>query len=64
MTWHPRLPYLIVSDGYMATVLRVPEQPSPGTLLRALLHDTSQGLESASRALGRTQVRGQERVGS
>ncbi|XP_024236537.1 ciliogenesis and planar polarity effector 1 isoform X3 [Oncorhynchus tshawytscha] len=55
VTWHPRLPYLIVSDGYMATVLRVPEQPSPATLLRALLHDTSQGLESASRALERTQ---------
>ncbi|KAL0965668.1 hypothetical protein UPYG_G00284190 [Umbra pygmaea] len=55
VTWHPRLPYLIVSDGYMATVLRASELPSPATLLRALLHKTSQGLDSASRELERKQ---------
>ena len=48
VTWHPRLPYLIVSDGYMATVLRTAEKPSSAALLRAWLQDTSRSLERAS----------------
>ncbi|KAJ7987160.1 hypothetical protein DPEC_G00335870 [Dallia pectoralis] len=55
VTWHPRLPYLIVSDGYMATLLWVPELRSPSNLLGSLLHHASQGLEKASRTLERTQ---------
>ncbi|XP_037609215.1 ciliogenesis and planar polarity effector 1 isoform X4 [Sebastes umbrosus] len=56
VTWHPRLLYLIVSDGYMATVLRVLDRPSPALLLKTLLKDTSKDLEKASRILDRSQV--------
>ncbi|XP_067106459.1 ciliogenesis and planar polarity effector 1 [Osmerus mordax] len=55
VTWHPRLLYLIVSDGYMATVLRTAEKPSSAALLRAALQDTSRSLERASTALEHTQ---------
>ncbi|XP_062334213.1 ciliogenesis and planar polarity effector 1 [Osmerus eperlanus] len=55
VTWHPRLLYLIVSDGYMATVLRTAEKPSSASLLRAALQDTSRSLERASTALEHTQ---------
>ncbi|KAM3874280.1 ciliogenesis and planar polarity effector 1 [Diretmus argenteus] len=56
VTWHPRLFYLIVSDGYMVTVLRVPERPTPALLLKTLLQDTSKDLEKASRMLDKSQV--------
>lgn len=56
VTWHPRLLYLIVSDGYMATVMRVPGQPSPALMLKALLKDVTQDLEKASRMLDNSQV--------
>lgn len=56
VTWHPRLLYLIVSDGYMATVMRVLDRPSPALLLKALLKDTSRDLEKASRILDKSQV--------
>ncbi|KAM7368998.1 hypothetical protein PAMP_013298 [Pampus punctatissimus] len=56
VTWHPRLLYLIVSDGYMATVLRVLDRPSPTLLLKTLLMDTSKGLEKASRILAKSQI--------
>lgn len=56
VTWHPRLLYLIVSDGYMATVLRVLDKPSPALLLKTLLKDTSKDLEKASRILDKSQV--------
>ncbi|XP_076876883.1 ciliogenesis and planar polarity effector 1 isoform X2 [Brachyhypopomus gauderio] len=52
VTWHPRLPCLIVSDGYMATVLKVPDRPSAVALLSNLLLDTAQGLERARALLG------------
>ncbi|XP_059830058.1 ciliogenesis and planar polarity effector 1 isoform X2 [Hypanus sabinus] len=42
---HPCLPYLIVSDGYMFTVLRFAEHVSASTLLKSLLLDVTQGLE-------------------
>ncbi|KAM7392880.1 hypothetical protein PAMA_007814 [Pampus argenteus] len=56
VTWHPRLLYFIVSDGYMATVLRVLDRPSPTLLLKTLLMDTSKGLEKASRILAKSQI--------
>ncbi|XP_071321560.1 ciliogenesis and planar polarity effector 1 [Trachinotus anak] len=56
VTWHPRLLYLIVSDGYMATVMRVLDRPSPAVLLKTLLKDTSRDLEKASRILDKSQI--------
>ncbi|XP_032394686.1 ciliogenesis and planar polarity effector 1 isoform X3 [Etheostoma spectabile] len=56
VTWHPRLMYLIVSDGYMATVMRVLDKPSPALLLTTLLKDTSMDLEKASRILDKSQI--------
>ncbi|XP_047185530.1 ciliogenesis and planar polarity effector 1 isoform X1 [Scophthalmus maximus] len=55
VTWHPRLLYLIVSDGYMATVMRVLDRPSPAVLLKALLTDTNKDLEKASQKLDKSQ---------
>ncbi len=62
VTWHPRLLYLIVSDGYMATVLRVLDRPSPARMLKTLLKDTNKDLEKASRILDKSQVGTQELV--
>ncbi|KAG8010704.1 Protein JBTS17 [Nibea albiflora] len=56
VTWHPRLLYLIVSDGYMATVMRVLDRLSPALLLKTLLKDTSKDLEKASRILDKSQI--------
>uniref|UniRef100_A0A3B5A294 Ciliogenesis and planar polarity effector 1 n=1 Tax=Stegastes partitus TaxID=144197 RepID=A0A3B5A294_9TELE len=57
VTWHPRLMYFIVSDGYMATVMRVQDRScSPALLLKTLLKDTSKDLEKASRILDKSQV--------
>ena len=56
VTWHPRLLYLIVSDGYMATVMRVLDMPSPALLLKTLLKDTSKDLEKVIRKLDKKQV--------
>ncbi|XP_033503413.2 ciliogenesis and planar polarity effector 1 isoform X1 [Epinephelus lanceolatus] len=56
VTWHPRLMYLIVSDGYMATVMRVQDRPSPALLLKTLLKDASKDLEKASRILDKSQI--------
>lgn len=62
MTWHPRLLYLIVSDGYMATVMRVLGKPSAALLLKDLLKNTTQDLENASGKLEKSQVRNQDFV--
>ncbi|KAM6109759.1 ciliogenesis and planar polarity effector 1 [Phoenicopterus ruber ruber] len=43
---HSRLPYLIVSDGYMVTVLRFPNNLSPSGFIRSLLLDSTQRLEN------------------
>ncbi|NXD09083.1 CPLN1 protein, partial [Nothocercus nigrocapillus] len=43
---HSRLPYLIVSDGYMVTVLRFPNKLSPSGFVRSLLLDSTQRLEN------------------
>ncbi|XP_040914910.1 ciliogenesis and planar polarity effector 1 [Toxotes jaculatrix] len=56
VTWHPRLLYLIVSDGYMATVMRVLDRPSPAMLLKTLLKDATKDLEKASRILDKSQI--------
>ncbi|XP_061603123.1 LOW QUALITY PROTEIN: ciliogenesis and planar polarity effector 1 [Phyllopteryx taeniolatus] len=56
VTWHPRLLYCIVSDGYMATVLRVLDRPSPAMLVKALLENTSKELQKACQLLERSQM--------
>ncbi|XP_035758541.1 ciliogenesis and planar polarity effector 1 isoform X2 [Egretta garzetta] len=43
---HSRLPYLVVSDGYMVTVLRFPSNLSPSAFVRSLLLDSTQRLEN------------------
>ncbi|XP_064358826.1 ciliogenesis and planar polarity effector 1-like isoform X2 [Dromaius novaehollandiae] len=43
---HSRLPYLLVSDGYMITVLRFPNNLSPSGFVRSLLLDSTQRLEN------------------
>ncbi|XP_043932268.1 ciliogenesis and planar polarity effector 1 [Protopterus annectens] len=55
VTAHPRLPYLIVSDGYMATVLRISEKLSPSTFMKSLLLDATQKLEQMHQSLALTQ---------
>ncbi|XP_053448023.1 ciliogenesis and planar polarity effector 1 isoform X2 [Nycticebus coucang] len=42
---HSRLPYLIISDGYMITTLRFLDKLSPSVLMRSLLLDSTQRLE-------------------
>ncbi|XP_047229174.1 ciliogenesis and planar polarity effector 1 isoform X4 [Girardinichthys multiradiatus] len=56
VTWHPRLLYLIVSDGYMATVMKVQDRHSPALFLKALLNETCKDLEKASCQLEKSQV--------
>ncbi|XP_051006896.1 ciliogenesis and planar polarity effector 1 [Acomys russatus] len=41
---HSRLPYLIISDGYMVTTLRFCDNQSPTVLMRSLLLDSTQRL--------------------
>ncbi|KAG7498681.1 cilioproteinsis and planar polarity effector 1 isoform X1 [Solea senegalensis] len=56
VTWHPRLLYLIVSDGYMATVMKVLDKPSPSMMLKMLLKDTVKDLEKMSQMLDQSQA--------
>ncbi|XP_030005045.1 ciliogenesis and planar polarity effector 1 [Sphaeramia orbicularis] len=55
VTWHPRLLYLIVSDGYMATLLKVKDRTTPALLLKTILMDTSRDLERASQRLDKSE---------
>ncbi|XP_072309627.1 ciliogenesis and planar polarity effector 1 [Eucyclogobius newberryi] len=55
VTWHPQLHYFIVSDGYMATVVRVLDKISPALLLITLLKDTTADLKEASQFLEKSQ---------
>ncbi|XP_051542049.1 ciliogenesis and planar polarity effector 1 isoform X2 [Myxocyprinus asiaticus] len=55
VTWHPRQPFLIVSDGYMVTVLRMPKHPSSAAIMSALLLDAAQGLENMRKVIGSAQ---------
>ncbi|XP_069771549.1 uncharacterized protein cplane1 [Narcine bancroftii] len=48
---HPRSPYLIVSDGYMFTVLRFAEHISATSALKSLLLEATQGLEDVQNLL-------------
>ncbi|XP_066195606.1 ciliogenesis and planar polarity effector 1 [Sylvia atricapilla] len=43
---HSRLPYLIVSDGYMITLLKFPNNFSPSGFIKSLLLDSTQQLEN------------------
>jgi len=61
VTWHPRLPYLIVSDGYMASVLRLRDAAGPASapgpaapLLTALLREAREEMESTVVRLEKT----------
>ncbi|XP_026995153.2 ciliogenesis and planar polarity effector 1 isoform X2 [Tachysurus fulvidraco] len=45
VTCHPRLPCLIVSDGYMVTVLNMSRRPDSSSLMSFFLMDTSQALD-------------------
>ncbi|KAJ0057135.1 hypothetical protein NL108_002064, partial [Boleophthalmus pectinirostris] len=56
VTWHPQLFYFIVSDGYMATVVRVLDKISPALLLKTILKDTATELEKATQLLQNSQV--------
>ncbi|XP_066458513.1 ciliogenesis and planar polarity effector 1 isoform X2 [Eleutherodactylus coqui] len=51
VTCHPRLPYILVSDGYMVTALRFAENFSPQNFMKALLLDTAQRLENVRQSL-------------
>ncbi|XP_018121837.1 ciliogenesis and planar polarity effector 1 isoform X2 [Xenopus laevis] len=46
VTCHPRLPYLIVSDGYMVTALRIANNLTPYSFVKSLLLDSAQRLEN------------------
>ncbi|XP_060764829.1 ciliogenesis and planar polarity effector 1 isoform X4 [Neoarius graeffei] len=45
VTWHPRLPCLIVSDGYMVTALNMSSRPASSLLMSSVLMETTQALE-------------------
>ncbi|XP_053501766.1 ciliogenesis and planar polarity effector 1 isoform X4 [Ictalurus furcatus] len=45
VTWHPRLPCLIVSDGYMVTALNMSGRPASSSLMSSFLTETAQALE-------------------
>lgn len=45
VTWHPRLPCLIVSDGYMVTALNMSSRPTSSSLMGSFLMETTQALE-------------------
>uniref|UniRef100_A0A8C0EQP9 Ciliogenesis and planar polarity effector 1 n=1 Tax=Bubo bubo TaxID=30461 RepID=A0A8C0EQP9_BUBBB len=55
---HSRLPYLIVSDGYMITVLRFPNNLSPSGFIRSLLLDSTQRLENIRQNLLNSKSKG------
>ncbi|XP_074021935.1 ciliogenesis and planar polarity effector 1 [Numenius arquata] len=55
---HSRLPYLIVSDGYMITVLRCPSNLSPSGFVRSRLLDSTQRLENICQNLLNSKSKG------
>ncbi|KAM7025251.1 ciliogenesis and planar polarity effector 1 isoform 3-T4 [Acridotheres tristis] len=58
---HPRLPYLVVSDGYMITLLRFPNNFSPSGFIRSLLLDSTQKLENIRQNLLNFRCKGRSR---
>ncbi|XP_075397060.1 ciliogenesis and planar polarity effector 1 isoform X3 [Tenrec ecaudatus] len=57
---HSRLPYLIISDGYMVTTLRFLDKLSPSVLMRSLLLDSTQRLEKTYQSVILSKPRGKE----
>ncbi|XP_021334904.2 ciliogenesis and planar polarity effector 1 isoform X3 [Danio rerio] len=55
VTCHHLQPFLLVSDGYMVTVLRMSRRPSAAALVSSLLMDAAQGLEDMRRSLAASQ---------
>ncbi|XP_026721713.1 ciliogenesis and planar polarity effector 1 isoform X1 [Athene cunicularia] len=55
---HSRLPYLIISDGYMVTVLRFPNNLSPSGFVRSLLLDSTERLENIRQNLLNSKSKG------
>lgn len=51
VTWHPRLPCLIVSDGYMVTVLNMSSRPASSSLMSYFLMETTQALERVRKSI-------------
>ncbi|XP_056117384.1 ciliogenesis and planar polarity effector 1 [Rhinichthys klamathensis goyatoka] len=64
VTCHPRQPLLIVSDGYMITVLRMSKRPSAVGIMSALLLDAARGLENIREVLGSSQPQVRSRLES
>ncbi|XP_077099891.1 ciliogenesis and planar polarity effector 1 [Siphateles boraxobius] len=64
VTCHPRQPFLIVSDGYMITVLRMTQRPSAVGIMSALLLDAARGLENIREVLGSSQPQVRSRLES
>ncbi|XP_028348654.1 ciliogenesis and planar polarity effector 1 isoform X6 [Physeter macrocephalus] len=56
---HSRLPYLIISDGYMVTTLRFLDNLSPSVLMRSLLLDSTQRLEKTYQSVILSKPKGQ-----
>ncbi|KAM9367380.1 ciliogenesis and planar polarity effector 1 [Phaethornis superciliosus] len=55
---HSRLPYLIVSDGYMITLLKFPNSLLPSEFIRSLLLDSTQRLENIRQNLLNSKSKG------
>ncbi|XP_077318964.1 ciliogenesis and planar polarity effector 1 isoform X2 [Lithobates pipiens] len=51
VTCHPRLHYLVVSDGYMVTALRFAQHMSPYHFMKSLLLDSAQRLGNLRQSL-------------
>ncbi|KAM4052260.1 ciliogenesis and planar polarity effector 1 isoform 2-T2 [Anomaloglossus baeobatrachus] len=51
VTCHPRLPYMMVSDGYMVTALRFADNISPQNFMKTLLLDAARRLEDVRQKL-------------
>ncbi|XP_077136521.1 ciliogenesis and planar polarity effector 1 [Ranitomeya variabilis] len=51
VTCHPRLPYVMASDGYMVTALRFTDNLSPQILMKTLLVDAARRLEDVRQKL-------------
>ncbi|KAL1267181.1 hypothetical protein QQF64_002856, partial [Cirrhinus molitorella] len=64
VTWHPRQAFLIVSDGYMVTVLRMSKRPSAAAIMSAALLDAAQGLEDVRKVLCSAQPQFRSRLES
>ncbi|XP_051784537.1 ciliogenesis and planar polarity effector 1-like [Erpetoichthys calabaricus] len=59
---HWRLPYLIVSDGYMVTVLNVSSNFLPSAFMSSILQDTRQRLKKIRQTLMLSQPQNREKL--